>query len=71
MGKHTLEQLDQVLAAIGRDLAPRAEELARKSSDGTLTDDERREYAELVRLNDTLSLLRLQTEEFWAMRAAS
>jgi hypothetical protein len=26
---------------------------------------------EIVRLNDTLSLLKLQAEEFWSMRAAS
>jgi hypothetical protein len=36
-----------------------------------LTPEEREEYAEIVRLNDTLSLLKLQTEEFWAVRAAS
>jgi hypothetical protein len=47
------------------------EELATKSTEGVLTPNEREEYAEIVRLNDTLSLLKLQTEEFRAVRAAS
>jgi hypothetical protein len=52
-------------------LAPRVEELAEKSTNGVLTPEEHEEYAEAVRLNDTLSLLKLQAEEFWTMRAAS
>lgn len=71
MEKRTLEQLEVALAAVGRDLSPRVEELAERSTAGLLTPEERREYAEIVRLNDMLSLLRLQAEEIWTMRAAS
>lgn len=71
MEKKTLEQLEVALAAVGRDLSPRVEELAQKSTAGLLTPEERREYSEIVRLNDMLSLLRLQAEEIWTMRAAS
>jgi hypothetical protein len=71
MEKRTLEQLEAALDAVGEDLSPRVEELAQKSTAGLLTEEERREYSEIVRLNDMLSLLRLQAEEFWTMRAAS
>lgn len=71
MDKRTLEQLEVALDAVSLDLSPRVEELAQKSTEGVLTPEEHEEYAEIVRLNDTLSLLKLQTEEFWAVRAAS
>ena len=71
MGKRTLEQLDAALLAVSKDLAPRVEELAQKSTAGALTPEELHEYAEVVRLNDTLSLLKLQAEEVWTMRAGS
>lgn len=71
MEKRTLDQLEQALLAIRKDLAPRVEELAEKSTAGTLTPEEQREYAEVVRLNDTLSLLKLQAEELRVIRAAS
>jgi hypothetical protein len=71
MEKRTLEQLEAALDAVSKDLAPRVEELAQKSTEGALTPEEHKEYAEVVRLNDTLSLLKLQAEEFWTMRAAS
>nr|MBK7065712.1 hypothetical protein [Deltaproteobacteria bacterium] len=71
MDKRTLEQLEAALNAVSQDLSPRVEELAQKSTEGLLTPEEHEEYAEIVRLNDTLSLLKLQTEEFWAVRAAS
>ena len=71
MEKRTLEQLKSAFDAISKDLAPRVEELAEKSTAGLLTPEEHREYAEVVRLNDTLSLIKLQAEEFWTMRAAS
>ena len=48
-----------------------AEALAEKSTAGLLTPEEQREYAEIVRLNESLSLLRLQAEDLWTMRAAS
>ena len=71
MEKRTLEQLDAALEAVSKDLAPRVEELAEKSTAGVLTLEEQREYAEIVRMNDLLSHLKLQAEEFWTMRAAS
>lgn len=71
MDKRAFEQLEAALSAVSLDLSPRVEELAQKSTEGALTPKEREEYAEIVRLNDTLCLLRLQTEEFWAVRAAS
>jgi hypothetical protein len=71
MEKRTLEQLDAALAAVSSDLAPRVEELAQKSTAGVLTPEEHQEYAEVVRLNDALSLVKLQAEELWSVRAAS
>lgn len=63
MEKQTLDLLDAALEAVRRDLAPRVEELAQKSSAGTLSLGEQDEYAGIVRLNDTLSLLKLQAED--------
>jgi len=71
MEKRTLEQLEAALEAVGNDLSPRVEELAQKSTDGLLTPEERQEYAEIVRLNDMLGILKLQAEAFWTIRAAS
>jgi hypothetical protein len=69
VGSHTL--LGSAVEALRLDLSPRAEELAQKSTSGTLSADEQAEYAEIVRINDTLSLLKLQAEEFSAHRVAS
>lgn len=71
MEKRTLDQLESALVAVGRDLSPRVEELAQKSTEGQLTPEESQEYAEIVRLNDMLSLLKLQAEAFRSVRAAS
>ena len=71
MEKRTLEQLEAALDAVGHDLAPRVEELAQKSTEGQLTPEESEEYAEIVQLNDMLSLLKLQVEAFRTIRAAS
>lgn len=71
MEKQTLALLDTALEALRSDLSPRAQELAEKSTLGTLTEDEKSEYAEIVRINDTLSLLKLQAEELSSHRAAS
>jgi hypothetical protein len=71
MEKRTLEQLEAALDAVGNDLSPRVEELAHKSTEGLLTPEESEEYAEIVRLNDMLSLLKLQAEVFLSVRAAS
>lgn len=71
MEKRTLEQLEAALAAVGNDLSPRVEELAQKSTEGQLTPEESQEYAEIVRLNDMLGLLKLQAEALRTVRAAS
>jgi len=71
MQKHTLDLLGTALDAVREDVVPRVEELARKSADGTLSVEDQAEYSELVRLNDTLSLLKLQAEELLAVRVAS
>jgi hypothetical protein len=71
MEKRTLEQLEAALAAVGNDLSPRVDELAQKSTEGQLTPEQSQEYAEIVRLNDMLSLLKLQAEAFCTIRAAS
>jgi hypothetical protein len=63
METQTLDLLDAALEAVRRDLARRVEELAQKSSAGTLSLGEQDEYAGIVRLNDTLSLLKLQAED--------
>lgn len=71
MEKETLDLLDAALEAVRGDLTPRVEELAQKSSAGTLTSEEQGEYTEIVRLNDTLSVLKLQAEHLSALRVAS
>jgi hypothetical protein len=71
MTKRTLEQLEAALAAVGNDLSPRVEELAQKSTEGQITPEESQEYAEIVRLNDMLALLKLQAEALRTVRAAS
>lgn len=60
MEKQTLVLLNSALQALRSDLSPRTEELAEKSTLGTLTAAEQAEYAEIVRINDTLSLLKFQ-----------
>jgi hypothetical protein len=71
MEKQTLALLDSALDAVRRDLSPRVEELAQKSTAGTLDPAELAEYSEIVRLNDNIALLKLQAEDLSAMRAAS
>lgn len=71
MEKRTLEQLEAALDAVARDLSPRVEELAERSTNGELTPEENHEYAEIVRLNDLLGLLKLQAEALRTVRAAS
>jgi 5'-deoxynucleotidase YfbR-like HD superfamily hydrolase len=56
---------------VGKDLSKRAADLAAKSFSGTLSEEERAEYEQIVRLNDLLSMLKLQAEEYWAPRIAS
>lgn len=71
MEKQTLDQLAAALKAVEKDLSGRVAELAVKSSSGGLSQEERAEYEQIVRLNDLLSLLKLQAEEYWAPRIAS
>jgi hypothetical protein len=71
MERRTLEQLETALDAVGNDLSPRVEELAGKSTEGRFTPEELLEYAEIVRLNDMLSLLKLQAEAFRTIRVPS
>jgi hypothetical protein len=59
------------MTAVRDDLAERVEVLAQKSTAGTLSAEEHAEYAEIVRLNELLSLLRLQAQDYWAPRLAS
>lgn len=71
MEQRTLKQLEAALEAVGSDLLPRVEELARRSTEGLLTPEESHEYDEIIRLNDMLSLLKLQAEALRTVRAAS
>ena len=66
MERQTLDLLDAALEAVRGDLSPRVEELAQKSSAGILTPKEQSEYAEIVQLNDTLSVLKFQAEDRYA-----
>ena len=45
------------------DLQARIEELARKSTEGELTEDERAEYAGYVRANKFVAILKRQAQE--------
>ena len=71
MEKQTLDKLEAAFEAVEKDLSRRVEELAAKSSSGTLSQEEKFEYEQIVRLNDFLSLLKLQAEEYWAPCIAS
>lgn len=71
MNKQTLDKLEAAFEAVERDLSGRVAELAVKSTAGKLSQEEKSEYEHIVRLNDLLSLLKLQTEEYWSPRAAS
>jgi hypothetical protein len=71
MERQTLDKLEAAFQAVQQDLSGRVAELAAKSTSGTLSQEEQAEYEEIVRLNDLLSLLKLQAEEYWAPRIAS
>ena len=71
MKKQTLDKLEAAFEAVERDLSGRVAELAVKSTAGKLSQEEKAEYEHIVRLNDLLSLLKLQTEEYWSPRVAS
>jgi 5'-deoxynucleotidase YfbR-like HD superfamily hydrolase len=71
MEKQTLDRLTAAFKAVEKDLSARVADLAAKSSSGSLSEEERAEYEQIVRLNDLLSMLKLQAEEYWAPRIAS
>ena len=71
MEKPTLDKLEAAFQAVEKDLSERVAELAAKSTAGTLSQEEQAEYEQIVRLNDLLSLLKLQAEEYWSPRIAS
>jgi 5'-deoxynucleotidase YfbR-like HD superfamily hydrolase len=71
MEKQTLDQLTAAFKAVEKDLSERVAALAAKSTAGRLSEEERAEYEQIVRLNDLLSMLKLQAEEYWAPRIAS
>jgi hypothetical protein len=71
MEKQTLDRLTAAFKAVEKDLSARVAALAVKSSSGRLSEEERAEYEQIVRLNDLLSMLKLQAEEYWAPRIAS
>ena len=64
MEKQTLDKLAVAFKAVEKDLSARVAELAAKSSAGRLSQEERVEYEQIVHLNDLLSLLKLQAEEY-------
>ena len=63
MEKQTLDKLEAAIVAIEHDLSGRVTELAAKSASGVLSHAEKDEYEHIVRLNDLLSLLKLQAAE--------
>jgi hypothetical protein len=71
MERQTLDKLEAAFEAVEKDLSVRVAELATKSTAGTLSQEDQAEYEHIVRLNDLLSLIKLQAEEYWAPRIAS
>jgi len=71
MERQTLDKLEAAFVAVEKDLSGRVAELAAKSTSGTLSQDEQAEYEQIVRLNDLLSILKLQAEEYWAPHITS
>ena len=51
------------------ELQARIEELAQKSNEGELTDEERREYAGYVRANKFIAIIKRQAKELSASRS--
>ena len=71
MERSTLNQLEAALEAMRTDLSSRVEQLAVKSSQGTLSEEERAEYEQIVQLNDLMAIVKLQSEQVWRLRKAS
>ena len=68
MERQTLDRLTDAFKAVEKDLSARAADLAAKSSAGNLSEEERAEYEQIVRMNDLPSILKLQAEEYWVPR---
>ena len=66
MERQTLAKLEAAFVAVEKDLSGRAAELAAKNTSGTLSQEEQTEYEQIVRLNDLLSIFKLQAAEYWA-----
>ena len=71
MEPSTLNQLEAALEALRSDLSGRVEQLARKSNEGILSENERAEYEQIVQLNDLMAMVKLQSEQYWRTRIAS
>ena len=71
MQRQTLDKLEAAFEAVEKDLSGRVAGLAAKSSSGTLSQEEQAEYEQIVRLNDLLSILKLQAEAYWVPHIAS
>ena len=71
MERQTLDKSESAFEAVEKDLSGRVAELAAKSTARMLSQEKQAEYEQIVRLNDLLSLLKLQAEEYWAPRIAS
>jgi hypothetical protein len=69
--KQTLDKLEAAIEAVKQDLSGRLAELAAKSTLGSLSHEEKAEYERIVCLNDLLSLLKVEADEYWAPRIAS
>jgi hypothetical protein len=70
MERQTLDKLEAAFEAVEHDLSKRVAKLAVKSTAGMLSQEETAEYEQIVRLNDLLSILKLQAEEYWALHIA-
>jgi hypothetical protein len=64
MERQTLDKLEAAFEAVEKDLSGRVAELAAKRAAGTLSQEEQAEYEQIVCLNDLLSILKLQVEEY-------
>ena len=57
-GKTNSRPVNGAFKAVEKDLSVRVADLAAKSSSGRLSEEERAEYEQIVRLNDLLSVLK-------------
>jgi hypothetical protein len=71
MERQTLDKLEAAFVAVEKDLSGRVAELAAKSTSGMLSQEEQAEYEQIVCLNDLLSLLKLQAQEYRSPHIAS